>query len=79
MSRAWSIGRTDRCKYKTIRYILKYKLNTANKYQFMLIYICNIIVKVTAEIKKNIFMQNVAPGSYSIQANKEKKSDPKWR
>ena len=36
------------------------------------------IVKVTAEIKKNRFMQNVGPDSYESTL-KNKAAEPKWR
>jgi len=35
--------------------------------------------KMTAEKKKNIFMQNVGPQSYSIDGSKNQKTVPKWR
>ena len=47
MSRAWSIGKTDR-------------------------------FKITAETKKNMFMQNVSPSSYDYNTNNKKK-EPVWR
>ena len=47
MSRAWSIGKTDR-------------------------------FKMTAETKKNIFLQNVGPLSYQ-STTKNLRSEPKWR
>ncbi len=57
MSRAWSLGKTDRCKLRALT---------------------PAAVKITAETKKNIFMQNVGPNSYSMNQT-TKKSEPKWR
>ena len=47
MSRAWSIGRTDR-------------------------------FKVTAEIKKNRFLQNVSPDTYENMNLTNKRAEPRW-
>ena len=45
---------------------------------FLLYFVINTIVKVTAEIKKNTFMQNVSPYSYEAHS-KNKKDEPRWR
>jgi hypothetical protein len=58
MSRAWSMGKTDRCKFKIPFHIF--------------------IGQVSAESKKNTFMQNVSPSSYDRHL-KDKKDMPKWR
>ena len=36
-----------------------------------------LIVKIDGFQKKNILMQNVAPGSYEINLN-DKKNEPRW-
>ena len=56
-SRAWSMGKTDRCKLFWMD-LLNLSLYT--------------IVKITAEIKKNIDTQNVAPGTYENSLKNKK-------
>jgi hypothetical protein len=64
MSRAWSLGKTDRCK-------LLLFLNLINN--------CLLnIVKMDAPTKKNLLETNVAPGTYE-RTLKDKKDEPKWR
>ena len=65
MSRAWSLGKSDRCKSK---------LNFGHLTKFF----C-FTVKMTAETKKNIFMQNVNPQSYNTDTSAIKKKEPTWR
>ena len=68
-SRAWSIGKTDRCKYN-------FDLILFHRMHYLNITFIYIIVKMTAEKKKNIFLQNVSPNSYETTGNKNKKSEP---
>ena len=62
-SRAWSMGKTDRCKFK-IDLIFLYL-------------ILNLLVKITAEIKRNNETRNVAPGTY-LPTMKDKRQEPQY-
>ena len=78
MARAWSIGKTERCKCKIYDdKNNKLKFSRISE-QMPLTFLFLLSVKMTSEIKKNIEMQNVSPASYLIN-NSTRNSEPTWR
>ena len=62
---AWSIGKTDRCKLYYILFIWATILKLF------------VLVKMTAEIKRNMDTSNVSPNTYNKNLT-DKKKEPQW-